>query len=278
MGLTKCFVASFLILLVTGCASKKAAPEPEWIHSATRAVDSGYIVYVATGEDRTLERARFKAESEAISDLANECSFPPKGTRIEDTYDQPNDKGHLYYAKVGVTFEECEAAKKAVDPSEVKALANLAMTEQVKQYQEMIGQAQPEEGLAPAVASAGSGGGTVYIQNNPQYFYARQNIWYQKQVVILAPPNTYVVGAPQTVAYYNRVTPSVTQVQVYERANPAVANLHQGGWSTYRSMAVAQPHQFNQNRPQNSNRPIARPHRRRRHGANRPKVKSPYRG
>src|SRR5947209_3047805 len=85
-----------------GCAGGRTAADsvaPGWVHQAARTVEGGYIVYLGEVEDQAPERARFKAEAAAIQDLANECSFAPKGARVEDHFDQPTGVIHHAYAK-----------------------------------------------------------------------------------------------------------------------------------------------------------------------------------
>src|SRR4051794_24411710 len=78
--------------VLSACASPGTAVDaqtpPPWARQPSPTVEGGYIVYVGSGEDRDGERARRKAEAQALGDLANECSFAPKGTRIEDRFER----------------------------------------------------------------------------------------------------------------------------------------------------------------------------------------------
>ena len=97
----------FIFLVVAGCAtesSDRPFSVPEWTKAPTRTVDNGYIVYIGSGEDSAKDRASFKAEGAALQDLANECSFVPKGTRLEDRFDKVEGSLHESYAKVAVEF------------------------------------------------------------------------------------------------------------------------------------------------------------------------------
>src|SRR4051812_5108042 len=94
--------------LAVSCSSGPATSSkdtPEWASGPTRTVDRGYIIYVGTGEDQAPERARFKAESMALQDLSNECTFAPKGARIEDYFDDTVGIVHRSRAKVAVEFQ-----------------------------------------------------------------------------------------------------------------------------------------------------------------------------
>jgi hypothetical protein len=254
------FGLEFLFLLaLTHCASKP--PEPDWVKQTSRTVDNGYIVYVGTGVDRLLEKARFKAEGEAIGDLVNECSFAPKGARIEDHFEEPGEKkGEIKaYAKIGLTFEECEQAKKATDPTEIKNLANVSLAEELKRYQEMVGaEPEPSDVQVAQGGHGGGGGGVMIIQNNNEYLLARQQIVWEKQYVILAPPGAYAPGTPAYVHYNTVVTQVQPRVVEYEQIHPAVRTMPPR-WSAYQRSATFQSQHL-----QRMNRPAVRPPVRRR--------------
>lgn len=218
------------------------APEPAWIHSPTRTVDNGYIVYVGQGQDPQAERAAFKAESIAIGDLVNECSFAPKGTRIEDRYDQVVAGIHYAYAKIGVQFEECEGAKKAVKPEEIRAMANVALADQLKRFQDMYYSAdEPDESEGDNTLPAPP---AEPIRDQNEYYITRQRVAYAKQVVILAPETVFVAGSPQYTTYVSRVTPYAGRLQQFETASPAVRSQPTTWSQLQTSPMVAYPKGF----------------------------------
>ncbi len=243
---------SFIILCLftfnfSSCGSPSKSPtdslEPEWIHHTARSVDGGYIVYIGIGEDRTVERALFKAESAAIQDIANECSFVPKGTRIEDRFDTTRGVLHRFFVKIGLNFDDCEAAKAAVNPDEIRKLANIQFSEQLKRYQDLIDNESGEE-LAQN-KDGGDQNGTPYIQpiysaNNSaiytptELFVARQQVVYTKEVVILSPPNAFPPHSPQTAQFVASLSPNVQSLRNYEHQNPQIRNWTTT-WSTLKN-------------------------------------------
>ena len=207
------FIGVACALGVVACSSKPAAPEgaalPEWARQPTRIVDNGYIVYVESDEDAVKDRARMKAEGLALQDIANECTFVPKGARIEDRFDVKTGPVHQSYAKIGLEMQTCEEAKKAGSPEAIRKLADAPMTEEIARYREATAQAvaQPDEPSAPTEASREAGpmptaapGSAPVAPSTREYFVAREQIVYVKQSIILAPPTAYPAGAPQTVA------------------------------------------------------------------------------
>lgn len=267
------FTSAVLILTVlvlfSSCSSdrpkKDEAPAvPAWIQLPTRTVDNGYIVYVEAAEDVGSDRAKFKSESAALADLANECTLIPKGVRIEDRY-QTREAGQIkFYAKVAVEFQLCEEAKRAVTPEAVRQLANVPMTEQVKRYQDSIGQTdqmlvadngdQPVAPFAGGGESGGSGGGgsggggTVVVYRTPntdvQYFAYREQIFVAKRDVVLAPPTAYQPGSPEATTFNTHVTQQTTVVTQYQQTHPDLRNSRTA-WSGYRPVLMQQ-HQLRQ--------------------------------
>jgi len=240
----------FLFLVLgtglAGCHSGvREGGGPAWVHQPSRTVDNGYIVYLGTGEDRLLERASFKAESEAIGDLANECSFPPKGARIEDHYDEPlPDGGHRAYAKLAVVFEECEEAKRASDPSAIRAAASVQMAAQLKQYQQLIQEPDPgapgmvKNDLATASNPAASSGGETGVRGEEgwhgpvPFLVYRQQLAYLKQQVILSPPGNYPPNSAATTQFVQTVRPATTSIQNFEMSHPEMTKTTTT-WSRY---------------------------------------------
>jgi hypothetical protein len=198
-------------------------------------VDSGYIVYVGVSEDPLLDQARFKAEGQAIEDLQNECSFAPKGARVEDHYETvaTTDHGmvHQAYSKVAVDFLSCEQAKSANQPDDIRKLANVSMAEEVKRYQTLVDEPPPEaleEGEGEAAAPPQSGGGNtppprtvVVVHDEPGFFIVRQQVAYYKQVYILPPPPGAPPPPPPAQAAAALAAPT-QQLQTYEQSHPEV--------------------------------------------------------
>jgi hypothetical protein len=251
----KSIVAPIFLLISMYIASCSSAPQtppaPAWISQPARTVDQGYIVYVASSEDRSAEQARFKAESQAYQDLANECSFPPKGARTEDRYVKQvgTTQTQQAFVKVAVDFQTCEEAKQAIQPDEIRKLANVAMTDQIKAYQ--VKYEAPPEGSedeneneeagvsdeTQAVLNARQAPPPIYVSSPVQFYVARQQVFYYKQDVILSPPAAYPPNSPQTTQFVNQVQAPVMRVQQYEAANPALRTSSQT-WSTTHQQAV----------------------------------------
>jgi hypothetical protein len=225
MQFTQNRVSWLAILILTwitaGCGSSTKAPDKP----APRTVDGGYIIFVASAEHRSSDRALFLAQGAVTQDIANECSFAPKGTRIEDRYEAEVGTLRKVWVKAAVSFEDCEAAKNAIDPAEIKKLANGQLTEHLKTYEKFVDE-DAESELDPEgveVAEEGPTAAPGPIQSSPQYFLFRQRIARMKQIVILAPSNVYVANSPQTIQYNNAVAGVSQQVKIYSVKNPTIA-------------------------------------------------------
>lgn len=225
-----------IIAALTACGSSEKKEEsvegPAWIHSATRVVDNGYIVYVGHGEGPNSERAEFKAEGVALEDLANECSLVPRGARIEDRFSNKLSSGAEAWVKIAVEFQLCDEAMKSMDPQQIKKLANTSFIEQLRRYQELeetgalpdkedMAEVQPPSEVAPAPTSNGD--------PRIHFFMSRQYVAYQKEIVILSPTTAYAPGSPETQHFVTTLQPVATQIQTASAATPA---LRSGAWST----------------------------------------------
>ncbi|MBC7371926.1 MAG: hypothetical protein H7326_10195 [Bdellovibrionaceae bacterium] len=213
------------LFLIVGCSSQPKSNRPSWLTEPTRTVDNGYIVYVGTAEDLNPDTAQFKAEGLALEDLANECSFVPKGARIEDRFRETEKSMTKSYVKLGLEFTACEKAKNATTPEQIKEFANNSFTEQIRRFQDLTETGSiPESSqyaemdvpkdFSPAPAKATGMTDTVH-------FYAvRQYVAYQKEVVILAPPAAYAANSPESQRFVAAVQPATTQIATYQSQNP----------------------------------------------------------
>ena len=250
--------AIFVILLSSGltgvgCSSgekQTAAPvdgAPAWIHQPARTVEGGYIIYVASSADRSLDQAQFKAQSAAIQDVNNECSFAPKGTRLEDRYNDTLGILSRAYAKVAVSYQDCDEAQKAIDPTEIKKLANVALVEQVKRYQDALDaevlaaddsdQNPGNNGVNPEIARTSA---PPPINDSVQFFVVRQQVAYAKEVVILSPPNAYPPYSVASTNFVQVIRPATTQIQTYRTVNPTTASSPMS-WSSLPSKPAVPP-------------------------------------
>ncbi|MBI3555127.1 MAG: hypothetical protein HY074_02540 [Deltaproteobacteria bacterium] len=230
-------------LAASSCSSASkntgSANIPTWIHQPVRTIEAGYIVYIGTGEDKNAERAAFKAEAAALQDLANECSFAPKGTRTEDRFTETTGLLHHGYAKIAVEFRDCEAAKSAINPDDIRKLANAAYSDEIKRYQDLVQHPGDEvaadddsDGVNEAIDSKSPppGGGSG-VRDSNHLFVVRQWVFYSKQDVILSPPQTYAANSIESTQFVNKVAPAQDQVQTYERNHPEIHSWN-NAWST----------------------------------------------
>jgi len=223
------------ILVFSACSSTPSVKSPDWIRTPSRTVDGGYILFVGTGEDPVAEKSTFKAESQALQDLSNECSFAPKGTRIEDHYQEKSGGTILTYAKIGISFLDCDAAKAANDPESIRRLASAPLADQLKKYRDLVYAPAETEGGDTKGGSEGNPmlSSTAGPPTNPDhYFIARERVAYVKETIILAPETVYVPSAPQTVAVTRQLSAASDQVRVYEQKNPDTKTWHRS-WSQF---------------------------------------------
>lgn len=235
-----------LCWLVLGCGSAPrsdgtSTDAPAWTRQAARTVDGGYIVYVGSGRDRSAAGAELLAEGQALTDLAAECSFAPKGARIEDRYENPTGILYTAYVKVGVDFDRCEEAKAQIQPEDIRKLASVAMTQEIRRYQDAVNEQLHEEengedegtDLSPQTQEAlaqtgppaystfeGPGVPVAVMPAVPMFWYWREQVAYEKQVVILAPPAVYAPGTVASRQFTSRITAPSRQIRAFELTHP----------------------------------------------------------
>lgn len=209
------------LFLLSSCSTLSGPPRPAWLDAPTRTVDAGYLVYVGTADGRTRDEAMRDAEAVALSDLALECSFVPLGARVEDRFVQEEGYGFRAAAKAATTLEECEAAKKADTPDEIKKLANEPMNALVKRYQDRTTAAPAPDAPPPAAEPEDEAG----------YYAARQYVFYQKQQIILGGV-TYLPGTTMTEEMTQRLKSRIHPILHFERQHPG---------PIYRSARVPMP-------------------------------------
>jgi len=216
---------SLFLILLGGCATAPAIPE--WTSDPARTGDNGYIVYTGSALEARSDEAQLAAEGTAIQDLANECSFAPKGARVENHFLLKTKDGYEAYAQVAVDYHTCTAAQQAVAPDEIKQLASAPFMEELKRYQDSIGASAQ---LAAAGDSA-QNPAPAAMKDDEDFFLARQYVASQKQVVILAGPGAYAPESAQTRVFIDNVTPVIRPIRVYYEQNPRLATASTT-WST----------------------------------------------
>jgi len=204
-----------LVVLLGGCATTPSIPD--WTGDPARLVDNGYIVYTGSGQESDPNEAQLAAEGTAVQDLASECSFVPKGARVENHFRLKTKNGFEAYAQVAIDFQTCISAQQAVKPEDIQKLASVPFADELKRYQALID-------APPPVSPVANPGATTVVADDDGYFLARQYVFYQKQVVILAPPGAYAPGSAATQTYLNNVTPVMRPMQTYYAANPRLSS------------------------------------------------------
>ena len=229
---------ALLLFLLSDCSSSPPTAskpaDPDWISGPARTIDNGYIVFIGTSEDTNTERSKLKAEGLALEDLANECSLIPKGTVMEDRYSKHEGRLINSWVKVAVEFQVCDHAKNASTPEDIRQIANATFTEQLKRYQDFMASgeltAQTGKGEVPPpdewMTEANSSSQAVASYSGPpqtQYFAYRQNLAYQKEVVVLSGPTYFVQGSPEYVYVTKNIQVQNQNITQVVASNPTLS-------------------------------------------------------
>ena len=173
-----------------------------------------------------MERAQVMAEGLALEDLANECSFIPRGTRIEDRYNENSPHNAKAYVKVAIDFQECDSAMRTQDASEIKKLGNIAFTQQLKRYQDLSETGELEaagtmEAIEPPQDIRAAPVREPHWNDSVHFYATRQYVVYQKELVVLSPPTAYAPSSPESKKFATVVAPTAAEVQHIQENTPA---------------------------------------------------------
>ncbi len=236
--LSRISFALFLFPLLQSCSSTESKPSnnpkpPDWISQPTRLVDNGYIVYVESESGPSSDKATLKAEGLALSDLANECSLIPKGTRIEDRYLEPGKYGPTAFVKLAVEFQDCTAGQKANDADSIRKIANASFTQRLKEYQDYLETGEISNQSKELEVDLTQPVPPLPQQNSSSqiHFYAvRQYISYQKEYVVLAPATAFAPNSPESLRLGSAIAPANQQLHTLQTVEPQLQEK-QIAWS-----------------------------------------------
>ncbi len=221
------FVALVWSGLTLGCASYSILDQNKtWMDEAGRHFENRNLVMVSAEKSPSEAVAKFKAEAKGLEDLANECSFVPRGTHIEEEITQKTKDQFIVFAKLVIDHSICEEAKKSLKFSEIESLANLGYTEQILKNQSQnpepnnskISSMSPKQKVERILSSDESN----VVGDDGDFFMERQQIAFLKEAILLSSRGLY----PKKLVISDKMTAVLAQkiqaVQSYEAANPAL--------------------------------------------------------
>ncbi len=193
----------------------------DWVLQPARSVDEQTIVYVSSASGISKSAAEFVAVSKALEDLANECSYTPKGTHLEDRVESKQVDQFVVAVKLVVSVKNCDQAKKDLLPEDIQHNANRGYADQIQKYQlektpnfvAQIPNVSVQSPLAQAATQE-----TKVIHDDAEFFEVRQKIALVKQSFILN-ANISSLNLKQSI---ENLKEELAGTQLYEEANPAL--------------------------------------------------------
>ncbi len=151
MKLFTATVATLSITTLAVCAIPGTVLAGDSSVSSARHVESGDVLYTASGISSREERAVFLAEARAARLLQIECGAVPRDSRVYrfENHHQA-DGSFLAEVQMGTALVDCEQTRKA-SPETQARISNNELQRQIAQYQ----------GAVAAVASASSSASTA---------------------------------------------------------------------------------------------------------------------
>ena len=205
-GLSSCGTASYLSALTH--------PSKDWVQQPVRSIDGKDLVFVNSASDPVQARAEFIAVAKALEDLANECSYIPKGSHLEDRADTKRPEGFSVAVKLVIEDQLCEQAKKELLPENIKRTSNRGYTEQLQKY-------QLERNLALSEEPASRRENNV-IHDDNDFFEMRQHIALLKTEMILAGKDLDQLGLKHQQEILQTLSEEFAAAHTYEVANPTL--------------------------------------------------------
>ena len=215
-------VRFFSVLSLTGLSACGTAsywsglthPNKEWVEQPARSIENQDLIFVNSAVDPARSRAEFNAVSKALEDLANECSFIPKGTHLEDRADTQNPDGFVVSVKLVIADKLCEQAKKDLIPEIIKRNANRGYAEQLQKYQLENRSGFNDKRLSRREANL--------IHDDIEFFEMRQKIALLKTDIILPSKNHDEVGLKHSQEVLQILSEEFAATHNYEVANPTL--------------------------------------------------------
>lgn len=225
------------------CASHSIVGQNKaWTDQLGRSFESKNLVIVSTALGSTAASAKFKSEAKGLEDLANECSFVPKGTHIEDEVTQKSYDQFIVFSKIVIEEKFCETGKRLLQLAEIEQMANLGYTEQILKNQlqsEKPVVQPPVSSKLPKLTSATkvppmsprqkierllSSDEASVIHDDGDFFMTRQQIAFLKQAILLSAKGLY----PKNLVLSDKMTSVLSQkilaTRNYEAQNTALSS------------------------------------------------------
>jgi hypothetical protein len=193
----------------------------DWVLQPARTVDQQNLVFVISSSGLSKASAEFTAVSKALEDLANECSYIPRGTRLEDRVESKQVDQFVVAVQLVISVKNCDQAKKDFLPEDIQLNANRGYTDQIQKYQlekvpnfaAQIPRVRVESDAKQALMTDSN-----LIHDDGEFFEMRQKIALLKQSFILSK----TLSSSNSKQSMQSLQEQFAATQRYEEANPAL--------------------------------------------------------
>ncbi len=193
----------------------------EWVLQPARSIEQQNLIFVSSAEAASKATAEFTAVSKALEDLANECSYVPKGTHLEDLVESQQADKVVVAVKLVVPLKICDQAKKDLLPEDLQRNANRGYAEQIQKYRlekftgfsQNHGKLSVESDQSPETVKE-----SQIIHDDNEFFEMRQKTALLKESIILS--KKFETQTWQEILQI--LSEQFSATQTYELANPAL--------------------------------------------------------
>ncbi len=212
----------------TSCASNSilSLQNRTWTEQVGRNFEKQNIVMVSLAKAASQNTAKFNAEAQGLEDLANECSFIPKGTHLADQVVLSEQGQVTVFVKFIVAKTICENAKISIKFQEIWPLVNYGYTEQILKYH-----AENEKSIVAKGSALGplqkvelilNSENASIVRDDNDFFMTRQQISFLKQATLLAGRGLFPEKAFDIEKMQSVLVQKIAAAGEYEKINPAL--------------------------------------------------------
>ena len=208
---------------------------------------------VSSAKSNSESSAKFKAEAQALEDLANECSFVTKGTHLEDQLTKRDGDQTIVFVKLVVERTLCEEAKRSIKTQEIQRLSNFGYAEQILKNQfenenKIIFKSPPPNAKQKVELILAAEHSSI-IRDDGDFFMARQQIAFLKQAILLSTQGLFSQKLTESDKMHAVLAQRIQAALDYETLNPALKSSAMT-WSTIKER-ISQNLKENEERSQN---------------------------
>ena len=228
-------IVGFALLESCSTPSYLSFQNKNWAEQIGKSVEGQKLIFVGADISGSEENSKFKAEAKSLENLANECSFVPKGTYLADQLMTKTDGQTRVIVKLVVDMNLCEQARNSILPNDIEGLINFGYTEQIQKFQEenekQITYSAPPPSAKQKVEMILNSDSVALVRDDDDFFLVRQQAAYLKQIILMSKRGKLPTGLINFERVFGVLSEKTSAIRAYEKINPVLKSSSMT-WST----------------------------------------------